>query len=143
MSVLTASFFEGSPVPLARVGFSPNFVPAVIAGSGPSTIFGGGAADVADAEGDALASALLESDLSLPHPASVTSPAGTAMRRERRRTVKASYRSILWMACAQLYGVSRAPDGKRTAAVLRSGLSPERLVHLAPLPAISFSTRAS
>src|SRR4051812_39291944 len=96
ISVFTASCFDGSPEPLATVGFSPNFAPAVMAGSGPSTIFGGGAADVADADGDGLSLALLESDLlSSPHPASVTSPAGTAMRRERRRTVGASYRSIL------------------------------------------------
>src|SRR5438045_1614065 len=137
ITVFTARFFDGSPLPLATVGFSPNFVPAVIARSGPSTIFGGRAADVAEAEGDGPASALLESDLSLPHPASVTSPAGTAMRSERRGTVKASYRSILWMACAQLYGVRRAPYGKRTAPVLRSGLSPERVAHI---PAMSFST---
>src|SRR3954451_16390025 len=140
MTVLTARSFDGSPLPLATVGFSPNFVPAVIAGSGPSTIFGGGAADVADAEGDGLASALLESDLSSPHPASVTSPAGTAMRSERRRTVKASYRSILMMACAQLYGVRRAPYGKRTAPVLRSGTHPGTHRYI---PAISFSTRSS
>jgi hypothetical protein len=77
---------------LATVGFSPNFVPAVMAGSGPSTILGAGAAEGAEAEGDALLStALDESDLSSPHPASVTSPAGTAARMsERRRTVGAS-----------------------------------------------------
>lgn len=83
MSVLTARSFDGAPLPLATVGFSPNFAPAVIAGSGPSTIFGGGGAGEAedDAEGDALSLALLESDLSSPHAASVASPAGTAMRR--------------------------------------------------------------
>src|SRR5689334_23032055 len=99
MTVLTARSFDGSPVPLATVGFSPNFVPAVIAGSGPSTIFGGGGAEAAaDAEGDALLD-LAVSDLpSSPHPASVTSPAGTVRRSERRRTVGASYRSILLMA---------------------------------------------
>jgi hypothetical protein len=77
---------------LAIVGFSSNFVPAVTAGSGPSTIFGGGAADGADADGDGdgLSLALLESDLSSPHAASVASPAGTEMRSERRRTVGAS-----------------------------------------------------
>ncbi|GHF21490.1 hypothetical protein GCM10017776_44440 [Streptomyces griseoluteus] len=79
---------EGSPVPLATVGFSPNFVPAVIGGSGPSTIFGGGG-DEADGDGDALA--LLDFESPSPHPASVTSPAGTAARRsERRRTGDAS-----------------------------------------------------
>jgi hypothetical protein len=91
-TVLTASCFEGAALPLATVGFCSNFVPAVIAGSGPSTIFGGGAAEVADGEGDALSLALLdESDPpSSPHAASVTSPAGTAIRSERRRTVGAS-----------------------------------------------------
>lgn len=94
MTVLTARSLDGSPLPLATVGFSSNFVPAVIAGSGPSTIFGGGAAEVADASGDGLSLALLdepESSLS-PQAASVTSPVGTAMRSERRRTVGASYR---------------------------------------------------
>lgn len=82
MTVLTARSLDGSPVPLATVGFSPNFVPAVIAGSGPATIFGGGAWEAEDdGEGDALSLALLESDLSSPHAASVASPAGTAMRR--------------------------------------------------------------
>ena len=78
---------------MATVGFSSNFVPAVMSGNGPSTIFGGGAADgaEAEAEGDALSLALLESDLSSPHADRVTSPAGTAARmRERRRTIKAS-----------------------------------------------------
>src|SRR5690242_20730484 len=97
MTVLTARSFDGSPVPFATVGFSPNLVPAVIAGSGPSTIFGAGGGAEADAaaEGDLLRLDLALSDWSSPHPASVTSPAGTAMRRERRRTVRASYRSIL------------------------------------------------
>jgi hypothetical protein len=89
---LTARSFDGCPLPLATVGFSPNFVPAVIAGSGPETIFGAGAADgpVADVVGDALSLALPESVLSLPQAARVTSPAGTERRRERRRTVGAS-----------------------------------------------------
>jgi hypothetical protein len=90
MSVFTARSFDGSPLPLATVGFCSNFVPAVIAGSGPSTSFGGGAED-AEAEGDALSEAWAESaESSSPHPASVTSPAGTAMSSERRRTVGAS-----------------------------------------------------
>jgi hypothetical protein len=91
MTVFTARSFDGSPLPFATVGFSSNFTPPVIAGSGPSTIFGG-FASLADADG--LLLALAESDSPSPQPASVTSPAGTAMRRERRRTVKASYRSI-------------------------------------------------
>lgn len=94
MTVFTARSLDGSPLPLATVGFSSNFVPAVMAGSGPSTIFGGGGADVvADASGDGLSVALPEEpESSSPHAASVASPAGTAMRRERRRTVGASYR---------------------------------------------------
>ncbi|WP_346342424.1 hypothetical protein [Streptomyces sp. SID685] len=48
----TARFFDGAPVPFATVGFSPNRVPAVIAGSGPSTILGGGALG-AEGDGDA------------------------------------------------------------------------------------------
>src|SRR5258708_4730156 len=95
MTVLTARSFDGSPLPLATVGFSPNFVPAVIAGSGPSTSFGGGAAE-AEAEVDGLLLDLALSDLpSSPHAARVTSPAGTERRSERRRTVGAWYRSIL------------------------------------------------
>ncbi|CAM5723893.1 hypothetical protein SALBM311S_04228 [Streptomyces alboniger] len=91
MSVFTASCFDGSEPPLATVGFSPNLVPAVIAGNGPSTIFGGGAAEAdSDAAGDALSLALLESDSSSPHPARATSPVGTAMSSERRRTAGAS-----------------------------------------------------
>lgn len=90
MTVLTARSLEGSPLPFATVGFSPNLVPAVIAGSGPSTIFGDGAADSLDSEGAAVSLALPESDLSSPHAARVASPAGTAMRSERRRTVGAS-----------------------------------------------------
>ena len=78
------------PLPLATVGFSPNFVPAVIAGSGLSTIFGDGAADVSGSEGEAVSLALPESDLSSPHAARAASPAGTAMSSERRRTVGAS-----------------------------------------------------
>jgi hypothetical protein len=65
-----------------------------MAGSGPSTIFGGGGADVADeadGAGDELVPPAPLPDLSSPHPASVTSPAGTvARRRERRRTMGAS-----------------------------------------------------
>src|SRR5882757_2092098 len=145
MTVLTARFFDGSPVPLATVGFSSNFVPAVIAGTGPSTSFGGGAADVAEADGDGDALALLEEESLSPHPAIVTSPAGTARRRERRRTVKASYRSILLMACAQLYGARRAPYVKRTGPVLRSEYVSGRRYPdaFAYIPAISFSTRSS
>src|SRR5436190_438710 len=131
MTVFTASCFEGSPLPLATVGFVPNAVPAVMAGSGPSTIFGGGAAEVACAEGDALSLALLESDfLSSPQPASVTSPAGTAMRRERRRTVGASYRSIL------LIGVRATLRREKGAALETYGArvafrpSPERVAHI-------------
>ncbi|MFE9473568.1 MULTISPECIES: hypothetical protein [Streptomyces] len=41
-------------MPFATVGFSPNRVPAVIAGSGPSTILGGGALG-AEGDGDAPA----------------------------------------------------------------------------------------
>ncbi|MET9175720.1 hypothetical protein [Streptomyces misionensis] len=43
-------------MPFATVGFSPNRLPAVIGGNGPSTIFGGGGALGADGDGDAPAS---------------------------------------------------------------------------------------
>jgi hypothetical protein len=131
---------------LATVGFSSNFVPAVIAGSGPSTSFGGGTVEAEeDGEGDGDALALLEEESLSPHPAIVTSPAGTAIRTERRRTVKASYRSILLMACAQLYGVARAPYVKRTGPVWRTEyVSGRRYPDVfAYIPAISFSTRSS
>ncbi len=91
ITVFTARFFDGSPLPLATVGFSSNFVPAVIPGSGPSTSFGGGTAEAdEDGEGDGDALALLEEESLSPHPAIVTSPAGTARSTERRRTVGAS-----------------------------------------------------
>lgn len=67
------------------------------------------------------------------------------MRRERRRTVKASYRSISLMACAQLYDVARAPYVKRTGPVWRAeyasgGRYPDTFGYI---PAISFSTLSS
>ena len=56
-----------------------------------NTIRVGGADAAADAEGDGLLLDFAVSDLpSSPHPASVTSPAGTERRSERRRTVGAS-----------------------------------------------------
>src|SRR5689334_10529164 len=143
MTVLTARSFDGEPLPLATVGFSPNFVPAVIAGSGPSTIFGGGAAEAdAGADGDGLLVLdLALPDLSSPHPASVTSPAGTAIMRERRRTVRASYRSIL------VDGV-RATLRREKGAVRKTYGAPRCVPESHPeprahIPAISFSTRSS
>src|SRR5882757_230190 len=168
MTVLTARSFDGSPLPLATVGFSPNFAPAVTAGSGPSTIFGGGGAE-AEAEADGLLLDSAVSDLSSPQPASVTSPAGTARRSERRRTVGALVRSILvdgvratLLTFRRRPGFRPAPDSGRGSGGCHPGQHcrhekgavrktydaprcvprsrPERSAHI---PAINFSTRSS